>query len=284
MIGLRWLLVLGLCALGALGQYLAAEDRVRDGLRDLNPMWYDARGDTWQRAAPRSEEIAREAARQRGEDVDGQASGEATGGTDGSSDGWDADSGDRRSSSSSSGGLVSAGGSGFGSLIVIVAVVALAAVVVALGVLAWLEWQRDPQQDRDQATGNGGEVDDRLVVPRFLELDLDESSRGDIQGALDQALAAGDWDRAVVCAYAASLVTLDAHAMIRLQRGTTNRGFLREARTAVGATRPLVDAFSDAIAVFERVYFGSQPAQPDDAKRLAAWLQALRQGAGGLAA
>lgn len=141
------------------------------------------------------------------------------------------------------------GGSGDGTPLFAYAMYLL--VAVAIGLLAAQLWR---------LRGGWGELDAEPRAPApaatiaALPFALPQSDQ-DPESALRAALAAGDLALAVVWLYALQLLRLDTAGVIRLTAGKTNRGYLREAGSAVPATVPPLQA---TVAVFERSFFGHQ--------------------------
>ncbi len=133
-----------------------------------------------------------------------------------------------------------------------------ALLLVALAALVWQVRPPgmalpQPQQPQQQPV--------RARPGTLADLALD--THGDPEAALAQAKAAAEWARAVVWLYAILLLQLDRAGVVRVRRGATNQRYRQEvagwadAATATPVLLPTVDA---AIAAFERVYFGQQPA------------------------
>jgi hypothetical protein len=214
------LLLLGLIAL--LVRMHAAEDAARDALRSHAPPWYDQDADDWRRIAARAPEPEKLPDRPMG-------SGHYFDFNIGSLFGW----------------------------------LMLAIVIAAT---AWLIWQlvrnltieRAPLLAEERRAAVARAVADLSALPF-----ADAQSAKDPEAALARAIAERDWRRAVAWSYALHLVELDHAGALRVTKGTTNRGYLRmlaewaEERSSRQALSPLL---RDAIAVFERTWFGHQPA------------------------
>ena len=150
---------------------------------------------------------------------------------------------------------------GGGLLVTGIAWLVAATVLVAL---AWLIWQvvpKDgfaplPEPDKPKAPGD----------PRATLLQLDVGETGDPESALAAAKNTGNWSRAVVWLYAILLLRLDRAGIVRVRRGATNQRYRQEvaAWKHAGAAPPrsaeVLATVDTAIAAFERVYFGQQPA------------------------
>lgn len=84
-------------------------------------------------------------------------------------------------------------------------------------------------------------------------------AQGDLLAAARQHYAAGDYSRAVLYLFAHQLVELDRHQAIRLERGKTNRQYLRELRQQPD----LREVFALSMVAFEDVFFGRRAIQRD---------------------
>lgn len=138
----------------------------------------------------------------------------------------------------------------------------LTLVAVGAGWLAVQLWR-----DRGHATtapgADAGRAAERGPVTDLGALPFGDQGHGDADAALAAALAARDWDRAVVWIYGRLLVRLDQAGVVRLARGTTNRQYLRTTGQWArqdAPRRPVAEALDAAIAAFERTYFGHQGA------------------------
>ncbi|MFW5752848.1 MAG: hypothetical protein ACOCYV_02225 [Planctomycetota bacterium] len=211
---------------------------VRERLRELDPAWYDAERDSWNRVRP---PVSRP-------------------------DGETRDTG---------------GGSGRAGLLTWFIIALVMGLVIAVAALAILAWREDPRREPDPDPGGPGRPGRApLVVPHFLDLDLDAASRADVLAALETAMEASDWRKAVVCCFAAQLLVLSEAGLLRLERGTTNRRFLAQVRSSL-ANDPqresdCGDRFAASITIFEQVYFGHAPARREQVLVLRDHLLALR--------
>ncbi len=165
-------------------------------------------------------------------------------------------------SSRETGGL---GMSLFGWVVLVLVVTAVALLVVDL-----------LRQLRPRAGGSEVETKGR-PAPRPIDLStlpfqVDESS--DPAHEAEAAFAAGDWTRAVIWTYVLQLLRLDQAGVIHLGPGATDRGCLRQARAAAAEGRPvgLADHLERTVGIFERAYFGHQPATRAEAEEIRAGL------------
>jgi hypothetical protein len=141
-------------------------------------------------------------------------------------------------------------------------------IAVVVGATLLLLWQllRHVRLERTPLAAEERRVAVARAVADLSALPFAEAGTQDAEAALAQARAARDWRRAVAWSYALHLVELDHAGVLRLARGTTNRGYLRALRQWMqadgrrGAVPPLLE---EAIQGFERTWFGHQPA--DDA-------------------
>ncbi|MBN1310510.1 MAG: DUF4129 domain-containing protein [Anaerolineae bacterium] len=102
-----------------------------------------------------------------------------------------------------------------------------------------------------------------LVSEADLDKQWDERGVVTADGALKNAqetARAGDYRSAVRWLYLSSLLILEEHNLLRYDRSRTNREYLRSV-----AHRPeLSTILRDVIDVFDRVWYGFQPIEPDD--------------------
>lgn len=139
-------------------------------------------------------------------------------------------------------------------------------VALVVVVTAWLIWMlvRNFASERGAPVGEERRAAVARAVADLSALPFaDAQSAKDPEAALDRAIAERDWRRAVAWSYALHLVELDHVGALRVNKGTTNRGYLRMLATWAGgrATRQGVPALlSDAVSTFERTWFGHHPA------------------------
>ncbi len=97
------------------------------------------------------------------------------------------------------------------------------------------------------------------AVADLSALPFSESDITDPEAALAQARAHYDWRKAVAWSYALHLVELDQAGILKITKGTTNRGYLRLVNDWVGDSQKRIvipRLLEDAIATFERTWFG----------------------------
>lgn len=219
----------------------AAQDEVANALRQIAPPWYDAGTD-----GPRAEVLPGEhpaVSRERGSIPEAPLTPPA-----------------------------SAGGPSpvrLDWLNPLVLWIVLGGLSVLAGALFWLLLPAG----RDAA--EAGLADRRAAAARIEHLPVDMEPAGDLRAAALAAARDRDFDRSVVLLFSHALVELDRHGMVQLNKGKTNRQYLREFRSH-GTDRGHLGAL---IETFERVYFGRLPAGEAgflDALRWADELAALR--------
>ena len=120
------------------------------------------------------------------------------------------------------------------------------ALLIAL--VAWLLMSDTDLPELDTA-GSG-----RALGPMadLSELPFDVTDTGDPDGALAQALAAGDLRAALIWLYACLLLRLDAEGRVRLHRSKTNRCYLRE----MADDDRYLPLLRRTVEAFEAMYFG----------------------------
>jgi hypothetical protein len=92
-----------------------------------------------------------------------------------------------------------------------------------------------------------------------------DSPTGDLLGQAEEFRRNGDYARSIIFLYGHLLVELDANGLIHLQRGKTNRMYLREMRKAQEPLKYL----QYFVQVFEAVFFGRYPIDKEQCER--AW-------------
>ncbi len=138
--------------------------------------------------------------------------------------------------------------------------------VVVVLATAWLVWllvknlasERGAPLAEERRAAVARAVADLSALPF-----ADEQSAKDPEAALARAIADHDWRRAVAWSYALHLVALDHAGALRVSKGTTNRGYLRmldDWAAELANRRALPSLVAEAVAVFERTWFGHQPA------------------------
>jgi hypothetical protein len=126
-----------------------------------------------------------------------------------------------------------------------------ALVIVLVGVVyligrAWFQRERRGKEaDAERAGG----------ADRVQALPFPAAARSDMLAEAERSYRDGNYRRAIVFLFSHQLVELDKHQRIRLERGKTNRQYLREIRP-LPALYGLVE---QTMLVFERVFFGHRP-------------------------
>lgn len=79
-----------------------------------------------------------------------------------------------------------------------------------------------------------------------------DSKPTDPLGEAKRCMEKGDYERAIIYLFAYQLLQLDSHHLISLQRGKTNRVYLRELRSRI----ELRAILENTVLAFEQVFFG----------------------------
>jgi len=140
-------------------------------------------------------------------------------------------------------------------------------IVVAVALIIMHLWRL---RGSGQAPGSIGVVAPLPVHLSVLPFAVPDAT-GDPESAFKAACDVGDWTRAVVWLYAWQLLALDRVGVVHLLPGKTNRGYQREVSTLT----PISAALGATINVFERTYFGHQPATREEVEQLRHQHQAL---------
>lgn len=140
----------------------------------------------------------------------------------------------------------------FSSLVGLTFWTILAVFVVAVGVYFWLAIDRGWLSVSRRNGGDEREVEEREQAKIVdLPFNIDTPVKG-LLGQADAFRLAGDYSRAIVYLFSHVLVILDEADCIRLQRGKTNRIYLRELKEEPS----LVELHRYLMQVFEAVFFG----------------------------
>lgn len=138
---------------------------------------------------------------------------------------------------------------GLNGWIVLLVLLAVVFLIVIFVILARTEWGRGLIARNDRATRRRN-----AVAKEELPFEL-EAANLSVDGLWQHATRAkqqGDFRLALMFLYSYLLIELDAHQMIRLSRGKTNRDYGREL-AGILSVYPCFVATMDA---FERVFFG----------------------------
>jgi hypothetical protein len=146
----------------------------------------------------------------------------------------------------------------FGGLGTFATVVVWSILILALLLLAyvlikgfmWIKWRNRQDSDEDDSE------EDRLRQARVDELPMQLTApRGDFLAEARRRYEAGDFSGAIIYLFSHELLQLDRHRRIQLERGKTNRQYLREVR----GEPFLATALSRTMVAFEDVFFGHHP-------------------------
>jgi hypothetical protein len=109
-------------------------------------------------------------------------------------------------------------------------------------------------RDRRRGEDDEDELEDELLQrARVEELPMQLSApRGDFLAEARRRYEAGDYSGAIIYLFSHELLQLDRHQRIQLERGKTNRQYLREVRNEPF----LANALSRTMVAFEDVFFG----------------------------
>ena len=128
----------------------------------------------------------------------------------------------------------------------------LAVFIVAVSVYLWLAIDRGWLNVSRRKRGDARDVEEREQAKIVdLPFNIDTPVKG-LLGQADAFRLAGDYSRAIVYLFSHVLVILDEADCIRLQRGKTNRIYLRELKEEPS----LVELHRYLMQVFEAVFFG----------------------------
>ena len=142
---------------------------------------------------------------------------------------------------------------------------ALVILLVIVAVALFYAYRRMVEQRRRRTIGpvptprGAGRLVDVSALPEEAAGGID-----DLLAAADAAAAAGRFDRALVLLFSHELTLLHAAGVISLDRGKTNRTYVREA----SSRSELIAPFRRTVHQFERVYFGAKEASADDWREL----------------
>lgn len=127
----------------------------------------------------------------------------------------------------------------------------LLAVTLALLIYFWLT--RAARQQMSNGDGRDSERIPRREVDLIEQLPFQVTApKSDLLAEARRHFEAGNYNEAIVYLYSHQLIQLDQHAMIRLNKGKTNRQYLLELRRATS----LRDILSRTVLAFEDAFFG----------------------------
>jgi hypothetical protein len=138
------------------------------------------------------------------------------------------------------------------SLLTILAwvVLGLALLFVAyLLVMAYLRRENAVANTQTNAAKRDYDVADRIEALPFMA----RRDQSDLLGQARRHYEAGNYAEAIIYLFSYQLVELDRHGIVHLDRGKTNRQYLREAKS--GGLRGLLES---TMVAFEDVFFGAR--------------------------
>jgi hypothetical protein len=142
----------------------------------------------------------------------------------------------------------------FGGLRTVLQVVVFALLIALIGFLAW----RFLPLFSDRFGGKRRKVKaDRVILGELIEADV---SSVDLFSEAERLAVGGDFRGAIRKGYIAVLCELGDRKAIRLARHKTNRDYLRD----VEGNARIVESFTGMTQQFERTWYGSRVAAPDD--------------------
>lgn len=128
--------------------------------------------------------------------------------------------------------------------------------VLAIGLLTWVVSKAEtPESAQARAHAAGqAKLPDRELAERIKHLPA-ELRRTDVnlRSEAERLMRRGDFDPAIILLFGHQLLLLDQSGMLRLNRGKTNRKYVRETASADPESATCLRATVDA---FERSYFG----------------------------
>ncbi|KAA1258882.1 hypothetical protein LF1_14060 [Rubripirellula obstinata] len=107
---------------------------------------------------------------------------------------------------------------------------------------------------------------DEQTVERMKHLPAELRQTGvNLRSEAERLMKAGLFDQAIILLFGHQLLLLDRKAHLRLNRGKTNRGYLRECRSA---SPPCCEHLAKTVQAFERSYFGRHEITAEEFNRL----------------
>ena len=134
----------------------------------------------------------------------------------------------------------------------------LGIVVIAGVALIFYALSRAEVQTKNIGKGShrvlSGKIPDEQTLERMKHLPkelrrTDVNLRSEAQRLMQNA----QYDQAIILLFAHQLLLLDRYGMLRLNRGKTNRKYIRETRAT---NAPVANCLESTVASFERSYFG----------------------------
>lgn len=162
-------------------------------------------------------------------------------------------------------------GSEFTLMNIISWAILLLIVVVVAGWVAWLLGRSDFGSSFLVTGGDavGSENADRRLLERIKHLP-EELRRENIDYRLEaeRLMKRKVYDQAIILLFAHQLLLLDQAAYVRLNRGKTNRQYVRETQSM---SRVTAGWFKRVVGLFEQSYFGRHPIADGEFKRC--WIE-----------
>ncbi|MCH1439500.1 MAG: DUF4129 domain-containing protein [Rubripirellula sp.] len=132
--------------------------------------------------------------------------------------------------------------------------------IVVLGGVAAIFYALSRAEMQTKKIGKGGrkalsgKTPDEQTIERMKHLPK-ELRRTDVnlRSEAQRLMQAAQYDQAIILLFAHQLLLLDRYGMLRLNRGKTNRKYIRETRAA---NEQVAKCIETTIASFERSYFG----------------------------
>lgn len=144
----------------------------------------------------------------------------------------------------------------------------VALVAAAVGLLAYVlsRAEFDPASGSSSGTADLARAPDQQTIERMKHLPA-ELRRTDVnlRSEAERLMKQGQYDQAIILLFGHQLLLLDRVGMLRLNRGKTNRKYVRETRAAdANAARWL----QGTVTAFERSYFGGHAITHEQFARL----------------
>ncbi len=135
----------------------------------------------------------------------------------------------------------------------VLGIVVLAGVAMIFYVLSRAELQTK-NVGKGGKTVLSGTTPDEQTLERMKHLPK-ELRRTDVnlRSEAQRLMQDSQYDQAIILLFAHQLLLLDRYGMLRLNRGKTNRKYIRETR---GTNEAVADCLESTVASFERSYFG----------------------------
>lgn len=138
-----------------------------------------------------------------------------------------------------------------GWLLLILTVASILALIVYLMSKAEIDLAGNPSS---RSSGANDGAPDEQMIQRMKHLPA-ELRRTDVnlRSEAERLMNEGLYDQAIILLFGHQLLTLDRAGLLRLNRGKTNRKYLRETRFVDPS---IADRLSQTVSAFERSYFG----------------------------